>query len=51
MKTTERLLSETKEIWAAILSCAYSYEVIVRKIVECNPTAIDCPFYRDWIRS
>ena len=38
------------EILAAILSCAYSYEVIARKIVERNPTAIDHPFYGDWIR-
>ncbi len=38
------------EILAAILSCAYSYEVIARKIVERNPAAIDHPFYGDWIR-
>lgn len=38
------------EILAAILSCAYSYEIIARKIVERNPAAIDHPFYGDWIR-
>ena len=38
------------EILAAILSCAYSYEVIARKIVERNPTALEHPFYGDWVR-
>lgn len=38
------------EILAAILSCAYSYEVIARTIVERNSAAIDHPFYGDWIR-
>lgn len=38
------------EILAAILSCAYSYEIIARKIVERNPAATDHPFYGDWIR-
>lgn len=37
------------EILAAILSCAYSYEVIARKIVERNPAALDHPFYGDWV--
>ncbi|MEY8388949.1 thiaminase II [Oscillospiraceae bacterium 38-13] len=38
------------EILAAILSCAYSYEVIARKIVERNPGALDHPFYGDWVK-
>lgn len=38
------------EILAAILSCAYSYEVIARKIVERSPAALDHPFYGDWVR-
>lgn len=38
------------EILAAILACAYSYEVIARKIVECNPAALDHPFYGDWVK-
>ena len=34
------------QIWKpAILSCAYSYEVIAKKIVENNPSAQDHPFY------
>lgn len=38
------------EILAAILSCAYSYEVIAKKIVERNPDAINHEFYGEWIR-
>ena len=38
------------EILAAILSCAYSYEVIAKKIVENNPASIYDAFYGDWIR-
>lgn len=38
------------EILAAILSCAYSYEVIARKIVERNPAALEHPFYGDWVK-
>ena len=38
------------EILAAILSCAYSYEVIAKKIVENNPASIHDAFYGDWIR-
>ena len=38
------------EILAAILSCAYSYEVIAKKIVENNPSAQEHPFYGDWVR-
>ena len=38
------------EILAAILSCAYSYEVIAQNILKNNPDAIYHPFYGDWIR-
>lgn len=38
------------EILAAILSCAYSYEVIAKKIVENNPNSINDEFYGDWIK-
>ena len=38
------------EILTAILSCAYSYEVIAKKIVENNPASIDHEFYGDWIK-
>lgn len=38
------------EILAAILPCAYSYEVIAKKIVENCPESIDDIFYGDWIR-
>ena len=38
------------EVLTAILSCAYSYEVIARKIVEENPAAPDHPLYGRWVR-
>ena len=38
------------EILAAILSCAYSYEVIAKNIVKNNPASIDDTFYGDWIK-
>lgn len=38
------------EILAAILSCAYSYEVIARKLLERNPSAAEHPFYGDWVQ-
>ncbi len=38
------------EIIAAILACAYSYEVIAKKMVENNPAAVDDGFYGSWIR-
>ncbi len=38
------------EILAAILSCAYSYEVIAKTILERNPAAIDHPFYGEWVK-
>lgn len=38
------------EILAAILSCAYSYEVIAKRIVENNPESIHHPFYGEWVQ-
>lgn len=38
------------EILTAILSCAYSYEVIARQMLQENPAAADHPFYGDWVR-
>lgn len=38
------------EILAAILSCAYSYEVIAKTILEHNPSAAEHSFYGDWIQ-
>lgn len=38
------------EILAAILSCAYSYEIIAKNIVKNNPNSIHDAFYGDWIR-
>lgn len=38
------------EILAAILSCAYSYEIIAKKIVQNNPASINDEFYGDWIK-
>lgn len=37
------------EILTAILSCAYSYEAIAKKIVKNNPASINDEFYGDWI--
>ncbi len=39
------------EIIAAILSCAYSYEVIAKNIVRNDPASADNEFYGDWIKS
>lgn len=39
------------EIAAAILSCALSYEIIARKIIENNPDSVTHPFYGEWIQS
>ena len=39
-----------EQILAAILSCAYSYEVIAKKIVENNPASLQDPFYGKWIQ-
>ena len=33
------------EVLAAVLSCAYSYEVIAKKIVANRPESVDDPFY------
>ena len=38
------------EILAAILSCAYSYEVIAKTILKNNPSASEHPFYGNWIK-
>ena len=38
------------EVLAAVLSCAYSYEVIAKKIVANRPESVDDAFYGDWIR-
>lgn len=38
------------QILAAILSCAYSYEVIARQILANNPAAADDEFYGEWVR-
>lgn len=38
------------EILTAILSCAYSYEVIATNMVHNNPDSINHPFYGDWIK-
>ena len=35
------------EILAAILSCAYSYEVIAKTILKNNPRASEHPFYKN----
>ena len=38
------------EVLAAILSCAYSYEVVAEKILMNNPAAGKDPFYGAWIQ-
>ena len=38
------------EILAAILSCAYSYEVIAKNIVANNPAPAGHPLYGEWVR-
>ena len=38
------------EILAAILSCAYSYEVIAKKMLAAAPDCVNDAFYGDWIR-
>ncbi len=37
------------EILAAILSCAYSYERIAKRMVENNPGCVNHDFYGEWI--
>ncbi len=39
------------EILTAVLSCAYSYEVIAKQIVAHAPDSVHDSFYGDWIRS
>ncbi len=41
--------SET-EVLAAVLACAYSYEIIAKKILENRPLSGEDPFYGEWIR-
>jgi thiaminase/transcriptional activator TenA len=38
------------EILAAVLSCAYSYELVAKTILRNNPAAGDNAFYGPWIR-
>lgn len=38
------------EILAAILSCAYSYEIIAKNILKNNPASIHDEFYGNWIK-
>ncbi len=38
------------EILAAILACAYSYQIIAEKIVKNNPKSVNDEFYGDWIK-
>ena len=38
------------EILAAILACAYSYEVIAKNMVKNNPESVNDEFYGDWVR-
>lgn len=38
------------EILAAILSCAYSYEIIAKNIVKAYPASTEHPFYGEWIK-
>lgn len=38
------------EILVAILSCAYSYEVIAKNILNNNPNAVNDDFYGDWVK-
>ena len=38
------------EILTAILSCAYSYEVIAKNMIKNNPASAQHPFYGEWVR-
>lgn len=38
------------EVLTAVLSCAYSYEVIAKRILQNNPDSANHPFYGDWIK-
>ena len=38
------------EILTAVLSCAYSYEVISKRMIRNNPSSVDDELYGDWIK-
>ena len=38
------------EILTAVLSCAYSYEVISKRMIQNNPSSVDDELYGDWIK-
>lgn len=38
------------EILAAVLACAYSYEVIAKNMVQRNPASLHDAFYGDWVK-
>lgn len=38
------------EILAAVLACAYSYEVIAKNMIKIKPAAMEHPFYGEWVR-
>ena len=38
------------EILAAILSCAYSYEIIAKNMAKNNPDSVKDEFYGDWVK-
>ena len=38
------------EILASVLSCAYSYEVIAKRMITNNPSCMDDGLYGEWIR-
>lgn len=38
------------EILAAVLACAYSYEVIAKNMVQRNPDPLHDAFYGDWVK-
>ena len=39
------------ETLAAILPCAYTYEMIAHRMVDANPACVDDPFYGGWVTS
>ena len=41
---------EAGAICASILACAYSYEVIARRMAADRPECLDDPLYGDWVR-
>ena len=38
------------EILTAILSCAYSYEIIAKNIVKNRPSSVNDEFYGEWVK-